>query len=439
MSLAHPRPSQAASATQERSKQSVSKRPLGRFLHRATLFLTVLALTAAAFHNGLIASVANQLRIPLAILLLITALHPSVGLHRKLADTPRIARNLITVSWALTAASAVLAPFSIAPGQAFLQLAVLGLLVATMHAHVVRRWHDSTTVKSDIRVVFWALGTTVIPSVLIGGGADAGRFSGMFDNPNTLALTSLFTLCLGLGLVGKGLAAFPVLATMLASVVALLLTETRTAIIAFAAALAVVLLKQLTRKSRIPLTVIGGTWAACCALCVILLTRGRLPLPAVAERFVGNDLASLNTRNLAWEYALDLWGLRPFSGYGFRLGELAFQQNRSLTAFTRDGTHNSYLQTLLEVGIVGMIPFALLILTILVAILRCPAKGAGAGVVALLVAGLISATTESFMLGVGVSMSWVFWLTAAAAACLGSASGTDNSRGEDHNTQAQAA
>lgn len=399
--------------TQLATAPAAQKTNVGAAFRTLILFLTFLTLTASAFHNPSVSGIASQLRMPLSAALFIATLlqHQGTG---GLKARPRDAQRLIVLAWTFAGVAALIAPLSIAPAQAFTQVTALAIMVGTMHVHIARRWHLPGAMEADMRTVFWALSVAIASGAFLGGG-DSTRFSGAFDNPNTLAIACLFNISLGLGLLSNRRSFLLVLTMMAMSAAAILRAETRTAVIALVVVGAVLALKQLGRKSRVPLTLIGLGWSVLTSVCVLLLFRGTLPLPAIAQRFEGVDYESLNTRNLAWDYALELWSARPATGYGFRLGELAFEQNRSLTAFTRDGTHNSYLQTLLEVGIIGMIPFTLLLICIIVIVLRCPATGIGVGLVAVLVSGLTTALTESFMLGVGQSMSWTFWLTAAAA------------------------
>lgn len=382
-------------------------------IRSAVLAGLVTMLTATSWHYAALSSVATYVGYALACLLLGLTYLQGSATYRPLNQSPKTARAIVVAAWSLVAVSAALLPFSIAPVGAVVQLSAFALLVATMHVHITHRWHRSGSITSDLRIIFWALALPVIASVGMGGLTGA-RLSGMFANPNILALTSAMVVALGLGLVTQFRRTYYV-PVILISIVGLLGTETRTAAVAIAAAVLILAIRRARAGVR-PWAAITMCFLGATAVSVIWVS-GRIPVPRVVERFFEHGSASLlSSREYVWEQTLELWSLRPIVGYGFRVGENAFRQYSGQT----DLVHvlNSYLQVLLEVGIVGFIPFAAMILTLLVIVLKVSPWGVDAGMIAVIIVGLTSAVTESFLFGMGQSIAWVFWLVAAAASTV---------------------
>ncbi|MEE6274104.1 O-antigen ligase family protein [Georgenia sp. MJ206] len=396
--------------------------PPGSTLRTLVLAAMIFALTAATFEVESLAAFVYFPRYIFAVLLLVVTFHQGEGVRRSLDECPPPARLLIKSAQVLVVVAAVSTVWSVDRTETVLQTIVFAVLVANMQTHMTRRWHHPGTILHDMRTIYWVIASTVVASLALGTQV-GGRLSGIYDNPNTLSLMAAMTVAIGTGLLAHR-GSWLVLFVTTLSAVALLMTESRTAFAGLVLALAWV---GLRRRAFPPWAVMSALFVAALSTAV-LLVYGRIPLPSVVTRFQGGQPEGvLSYRDIAWNHAVDLWQQQPWTGYGFRAGEVVFQQNRHLTAFSSDGAHNSYLQTLLEVGVIGFIPFAVMILALVRAVWTVSFSGIGAGLVALVIVGLAMGTAESALFGVGQAMSWTFWLGAAAACAVAPAQASSES------------
>jgi O-antigen ligase len=378
---------------------------LGRSL---ALAATVFLLAAATFADDRIAAATFVLRYVAALALVTVTWQQGRYVHKPTNGMPTHARILMSGTWLMAGLAFMSTYWSVDAGETLAQAAVFTLLVLVMHVHVTRRWHAPGTVEHDVRVIFWTLAVTVVVS--LGAGTVVGvRLGGLYANPNSLGLVAAFTASLGLGLCMQRWSPW-VIGTVLLSLLTILGTESRTGLIGFALACTWVFLRRL--RAVAPAAIAGLLFAASVPVAALLMGL-QIPTPAVFARFQSED-DLFTGRQAGWEYALQLWQDQPLTGYGFRVGEVIFSRDRYLTSFTADGAHNSYLQTLLELGCLGLIPLALMLLALIGVILRADLAGVHAGLAAVCITGLALGFTESALFGVGQPISWVFWLSAAA-------------------------
>jgi exopolysaccharide production protein ExoQ len=167
-------------------------------------------------------------------------------------------------------------------------------------------------------------------------------------------------------------------------------------------------------------------------VCVVLvtvfgLTLGALGLkPPASLRDIGNRFTTgrasaggeLNSRGVAWSGAIDLWKQQPVEGYGFAASSALFtdQEVSGTLTFANASVHNSYLQLLLELGVLGGLVLAGLILFVVVpASVRGDLRHPGSSLVGLVATGMAVQITESAMFGTGQPYPWIFWLAVCAA------------------------
>ena len=110
------------------------------------------------------------------------------------------------------------------------------------------------------------------------------------------------------------------------------------------------------------------------------------------------------------------WIEHPVWGYGFQSGESFFQQEHATggTALTVGATHNSFLQQLLELGLLGIAALSLVLLAVAGGWWKERAGGLGLGLLAATLGGLLIMLTESVMFGTGQPFPWLFWVIATA-------------------------
>jgi O-antigen ligase len=136
------------------------------------------------------------------------------------------------------------------------------------------------------------------------------------------------------------------------------------------------------------------------------------------EDFVQSHLFSANGsgRWQFWETALDQFGDRPLRGHGAGSYDAWWAQHGSLAVFVRDA-HSLYLETLGELGVVGLTLLALALLSVLataVAGLACAGPAERTTRAALL------ATAATFLVAAGIDWMWELPAVGAVGfACLG--------------------
>lgn len=300
------------------------------------------------------------------------------------------------------------------------RVTALTILVALVHLLSTRRWTDRAIMLKDFRVGFYVLTGTfmacmVAPflgvpgTVAFGGTADTvGRFQGLFNNPNMLALLSAISIPLGWGLFRESPRILR-LVSLLPAVVILFMTESRSSIIAAAVAMIWVVLRSgaKTILKTCYLSVLTGA---------LVLASGVNPLGTFLDRFGKLEGGDIFNRATVWEAAVRAFQERPF-GYGWQAGPVLFESE--LTAdFPATSAHNSYLQVILELGVLSLIPLVYLIWTMLVVTWRGSVEGMGAGLVGVVGAGLIVQLTESAMLGTGQGYPYIFWFAVAGALAI---------------------
>lgn len=193
------------------------------------------------------------------------------------------------------------------------------------------------------------------------------RFSGVY-HPNTLG-----TFCAMLALAAAAIAPrstrrWLVYAMGAAAVALLVLTRSRTSLVAVLLALTVQRLAG-ARPSRGILALVVVSWAACLAL----LVGGDALLPRMAGALLmertDTDVGSFSGRTWLWDVLLEYVAQRPVLGYG--LG--GFWTPRHLQEVYRGAgwaaahAHSTYIEQLLQVGVVGL---AIYVLTALAGIGR---------------------------------------------------------------------
>ena len=124
-------------------------------------------------------------------------------------------------------------------------------------------------------------------------------------------------------------------------------------------------------------------------------------------------------RTAAWALAVDIWEERPISGWGFGSAETVFGP-RSLEieqVFQGNNPHNSYFNTLLELGPLGLGLLLLAVLAVLYVGLGLRST-LGAGVAGALVAAVAVSVFESGLTSPGSVLGFSFWFLASTATRL---------------------
>lgn len=143
--------------------------------------------------------------------------------------------------------------------------------------------------------------------------------------------------------------------------------------------------------------------------------QNEIALGHLAQRFEEGMLGT-NGRSQAWVGALRQAWERPLLGYGFGTEEQVFVDR--YYPFVGGRPENSYVGTVLQLGLTGFVLLAGLLAAVLVTGLRALGRLAGhdrrtaAICLALVVCGLVLALTQSYLTSVGSTPTFPFWLAA---------------------------
>lgn len=340
------------------------------------------------------------------------------GTHREgartLADCPRPARLVVLAMYYLAGLGVVSTLWSYVPSVTLQQSIALGLFAVLVHLLVTHRWVHPARISGDLAVAYVVLATAGVASVAAAviGIPEAtgfnGRVQGIFSNPNELALVAAIALPLGWAVYGatrrlRYLLPMPVL------VVAVLLSETRTAVVAVIVGVLWVALRAVWHPRYTAPVALG---AVITGVLLTLTSAGGVAVQALS-RFTSEQgsASTLGSRTLAWSDAVRLWSDRPLQGWGLQAGEALFTAVQGAPGFSffRPSVHNSYLQLLLELGLLGAAGMLVLLAVVVGAAARRPLTGMSAGLVALAVAGLAIQVTESAAFGTGQLYPYVYW------------------------------
>jgi O-antigen ligase len=229
-----------------------------------------------------------------------------------------------------------------------------------------------------------APGTAVAP---IPGGDPTPRLRGIFPviAPDLLGFMAVVGLLYLAARVGPAwtLRREARAALAVAYVMVLLLTRARVSLALLAVGLVALLLQVPRRRSGmafvLPLAGVG-------ALCILSL------FAADITTFIGRGenaaaLSTLTGRTSTWSQAADAWAARPLTGYGFYAGHRV----GPLSAIGAQNLDSMWVETLLDVGIVGTAPLVMAVFAGAVGLRkRTPATASRRLAVAVFAAALIS-------------------------------------------------
>lgn len=339
----------------------------------------------------------------------------------------RLSRRLTFTTWTLVFVAGASIDWSYrraVTAQQVVAFAILAALLSTLTRH---RWAtDPRRIVGDLSVAYIVLIGTFVVSLVLGlAGAPfayvyGGRLEGVYSNPNTLGDLIGLAIPLGIGLF-VSTRRWSYLVMLIPTAFALAQCETRTAIVAAAVGVIWLMIRRgMTRAVRAGLAAIVVIYVGF-ALSQVL----HIPLPSavagVVARFnTSGPGGALNSRTVAWHDAITLWEQRPLQGYGFQAGDALFAHlfGNGVITFGAAPAHNSYLQALLELGIVGAIPLLIIFFgAVLPASLYASPAHPGSPFVGVVVAGIATQFTESALFGTGQPYPWVFWLAVAAITC----------------------
>ncbi|BCJ57429.1 O-antigen ligase family protein [Micromonospora endophytica] len=354
--------------------------------------------------------------------LVVWALFQPLRAPVRLASWTRI---LVGALWAIAGLATLSALWSVVPLETFQRGVALVLLAALVHVLLRRRWSERAVVLADLRTIYLVLSVSALVSLgygLTNGVLPAAlpgnqRFQGIYNNPNLLGIVCALAIPLGWAMYQQFRRPVLLLGTLPAGV-CLLLSQSRTGIVAVLVGAAWVLLRRGFGPVTRTASAVAVTLLLAHLLNLLPIIFSAPWMQRIVLRFTdpgGTDLS--NGRTEMWQATIDLWWQeRPTLGFGYasrnHLIELAGYDGAFAAGISL--VHNSYLQLLLELGLTAVVPLVALLLAVGRGALRVPVRGANSGLVWLVVSGVIVQLTESAIFGTGQPYPYVFWLAVAA-------------------------
>lgn len=183
------------------------------------------------------------------------------------------------------------------------------------------------------------------------------RMAGVCGNPNNMGITAAMALILAFFYRGfnNGKWGWVILATVPINLIALLMTDSRGALLSMVVGTGVAL---LTRPS-LPRIV-----ALCAVMTVGLGIYFMIDINAIMEHFsrTGDASKVLTGREATWTVAKELIAEKPIFGWGYGSTPVVLPANIGKIGFLASHTHNIVLQILFSIGYVGLGLFGILIL-----------------------------------------------------------------------------
>lgn len=378
------------------------------------LALSLLVAASSAYEQVVAAAFyPRYLALGLLVLWTVVAHRDDVVPLRSLA---RPVRRILIGLHSFSALSVASSVWSVAPGITAQNALALVMLSAMLHLLATRRWTRHSRIEGDLRVAFVILSASAAASIVASlvGLPNAltyqGRLQGVFFNPNALAMAAALAVPLAWGLY-RGTGRLRYLVAAMAPLYAIALSGSRTSMLAVLIALAVMFLHSTLNVRSIVPALYGVAGAVVLYVASGLQVDGIQSLNRISDRSVG-----LNTRSDAWASAINFWQERPLQGFGYQAGETVFADRQGLTGFyfERTSVHNSFLQALLEVGLIGLLILTYLTTQVVMAVFRSPGSGFNYGLLGVTITGLAIQITESAVFGTGQVFPWVFWLAVVA-------------------------
>ncbi|MFC7432503.1 MULTISPECIES: O-antigen ligase family protein [unclassified Agrococcus] len=328
-------------------------------------------------------------------------------------EPSRSQRWLLGALLAIAGVATATALWSIDVAATLEQALLLWILVAVVALASRRRWRDADVVVGDVRVV-----VAVVAAVLAAGLAGhalglvplpyGGRFQGLLANPNMAAQVSTLAIFLSL-VVLRRRRSWMAVACLAASVATIVLSESRTALLAVAVGVAWM---AVLAGARGVVAVVGLVVATGCAATML----GPSPLRLALDRFGdAADRDGLSGRSSIWAAAVDAIAARPHGwGWGTTEAVLAGAHRAGATRELAQSFHGSVLQVAVEGGLLAAALLVVAYAATVAPMLRLRAHAVPAALSGLVAAGIVAQVSESGVFGTGQPFPYLFWFGVAA-------------------------
>ena len=392
---------------------------------RKAFALTILAMGAGSSHISWAVQIGGVAKLAaLGLLAVVTFVTTSNIPPEWAGRRHKFAIATLWLTWGLAVVSTI---WSQDRGETVAQVVAFFAFIFVLHRVSTTRWIDREKLAGDLGTAYWAAFALILVGAVLAlvGFPDAvseysGRTQGIFSNPNRLGLIAAMTVAIGIGWAINRRSPI-VWISLLVPVSQVILSQSRTSIIA----VAIVLLWVLVRSGAKNL-ILGGYLIAVSSLGLIAFSWN--PFDGYFQRFSameGGDV--LNSRTNAWHDVQAALFENPL-GVGWAAAPVALDEwGKAGTASGLNSVHNSYLQLILELGIAGILP-VMLIIILLLGIMVTRQTGLGIGLRAAAMTGFLVQITESAIFGLGQPYPYLFWLAIVAATVYPSSPRRSNNR-----------
>lgn len=378
-----------------------------KFAYRAVLVLLMILLLGSVSTIPIWVQISSIGR-PVALLLLaVVVYHNTRNIEPVYSTTGRIVFFLLHCIILSAIFSLV---WSIDPVETVVTVAGVAALLFIVQRSSTRRWRDRSVLTGDLKTMVWTISVVLLIGVIahslgFASESESERFQGVLNNPNVAAQGAALTLAIGWGIYREQRGWLNLVA-LLPSALTLVLTETRTTLLAVGIAVAFLLLRSGVRGILIgigvglPMAFIAGRF-------------GIGPLEGLLERFgQESDGDAVSGRTVIWSSGIDLIKTMPQgTGWGTNMAVV-----EELGGF--ENYHNSFIHTGVEGGIIATLLIIAIYVILVLLLLRLPVTGLGAGISAAILAGIVIQFAESGVFGIGQPFPYLFWIPVGVALLL---------------------
>ncbi|WP_298043380.1 O-antigen ligase [uncultured Citricoccus sp.] len=380
---------------------------------RRAYVITILAMFAGASNIDALAAVGGPLKMAALGSLLVVTLVETAGKAAEYYNG--IHKAAMRILWLTVVYALVSFIWSVSRVETLIEgLTFAGFVLLLQRVSTVR-WKDRGAMMGDLSAVYWtffvmlAAGQVMAAFGMFEAISDfSGRQQGILNNPNLLGMLAAITFALGIGVAARRRSAIT-WASLLIPASQVVLSQSRTAMIAVTVAVVVVVVKgSLARLvAALAISLVGF---------LFIQASGVDLLGDSMDRFTANEGGDvLNARGDVWGEVFERLAVNPL-GVGWAASQIALEALHAAgLGVGIFSVHNSYLQMLYELGWAGLLPVVLVSGLLLVVIIKAPAKDFAAGLTATIVAGVAIQFTESAIFGVGQPYPYLFWFAVLAA------------------------
>ncbi len=242
-----------------------------------------------------------------------------------------------------------------------------------------------------------------------------GRFRGIMPNPNAIGLiTSIYFPLLFWNLIKNKSFISLIIFVLAASI--LLLSGSRNGFVSVFAGMIFLIIRLTTQKSIVYLLILISiifisSFIIFSSTDIPNILLNRIP---VLERLLNIEAANYSSGRIeSWASVTQQIEARPLFGYGFgmdAIGELILSRRSSQDI----GVHNSYLAITYQLGIIGLIMFAVPMVLFLARSMLSTSRHRGEVFIyvlqAVVISGLVAAFFETWTHSVGNAFAFPFWM-----------------------------